>query len=331
VRSLAGVESASVAALVPFGEFTDTERVLRPGQKPAGDGRGEGISANYNIVGAGYFTTLALPILRGRDFTPEEERSSAGIRTAIIDSPLASRLFANEDPIGQTIEIPGRDDGSTPARRLQVVGVVPGMRHRLFDRAPEPHVYVPFGQQYRANMNLHVRVGAGGTDAMLATLRRELRALDARLPVISLKTMTMHRDASLELWMVRLGGTLFAVFGAIALVLASVGVYGVRAYLVARRTREIGIRMALGAAPRDVLRMMLREGAAVTVTGLCIGVLIAAGIGRLLSRMLFEVKALDPVVFAGAFGVLATAAFLATYVPARRATRVVPIIALRSE
>ena len=166
---------------------------------------------------------------------------------------------------------------------------------------------------------------------MLRTIREEVRRVDDRLPVLALKTMAEFRDTSLLYWVVRAGANLFSVFGGVAVFLAVVGLYAVKAYVVARRTREIGIRMALGSTPADVMRLVLKEGLGLTAAGLAIGFLFAIGIGRVVGSMLYEVNPFDPLVFATAPLLLAFAALAACYLPARRATKVAPIVALRTE
>ena len=335
LRSLPGVEGASMASIVPFGEFSQSRNVQKAGA-PIEAGTPEAavtlIDANYNIIAAGYFKALGLALVRGRDFTRDEEQSSGGLRVVIIDEPLAKQLFGAVDPLGQRLQF-GKGKRE-PVEAMEVVGVAPGLRHDLFDREPVPHVYIPFGQQYRANMNIHVRLAAGGEEAesaMLGTIRKEVRSVDAQLPVVTLKSLRTHRDASLPVWAVNTGASLFTAFGMLALFLAVVGVYGVKAYVVSRRTREIGIRMALGASPQDVLRMVLREGIGLAAVGLGLGFVLALGAGRLLGSLLYDVSPHDPVIFVSAPLVLAAATLLACYLPARRATRVVPLTALRSE
>jgi ABC-type antimicrobial peptide transport system permease subunit len=167
--------------------------------------------------------------------------------------------------------------------------------------------------------------------AALGVIRRELQALDPRMAILWARTMTLQRDASISAWSVRAAAGLFSAFGVLALLLATIGVYGLKAYDVSRRTREIGIRMALGATSGDVERLVMREGFRTMVVGLGAGLLIAAGIGKLLSSLLYRVSPFDPVVMAIAAAVLSTSAMLACYLPARRATRIVPLEALRSE
>jgi predicted permease len=330
VRATPGVHSASLASLLPFGEFHDAPLVQKAGTPPAPEGQREtGIGSTLTIVGADYFETLRLPVLRGRAFTTAEEHVESGPPVAVIDEPLARQLFGDEDPLGQRIQLQRARD-----RQIEVVGVVAGVRHDLFDKAPGPHIYLPFGQYYRGSMHLHVRVageGAAAEAAMLGTIRQQVRAAAPDVPLINLRTLQQHRDGSIQLWAVNTGARLFSVFGGVALLLAVIGVYGVKSYVVSRRTREIGIRMALGANSSDVLWLVLRESFALTAVGLSLGLLIAWGVAKALSGMLYEVSALDPVVFGVAPLVLAAAATAASYLPARRATRIVPIRALRAD
>jgi ABC-type antimicrobial peptide transport system permease subunit len=181
-------------------------------------------------------------------------------------------------------------------------------------------------------MFLHVRAAQAGTEAdLLASIRREMRAYDPVLPILQATTMQAFHDRSIELWAVQSGGRLFLLFGLLSLLLAVVGLYGVKSYIVSQRTREIGIRMALGARPGDVLSMMLKEGAALAAVGVAVGLPLAALLGMAMSSLLYDVKPLDPVVFVTAPGLLAAAALVATWLPARRATRVTPLTALRTD
>jgi len=213
--------------------------------------------------------------------------------------------------------------------------LVPSISEDIFPAERRPHVYRPFGQNFQSAMNIHVRAD-GITDddvraAMLRTVRREIRSVDAQVPVVSLRALEDHIAESASLWLVRLGATIFTTFGALALFLAVIGVYGVKAYAVALRTREIGIRKALGATTSDTLRLILRESMMVSAAGLGFGIVLGAGVASLLGSMLYEVSPYDPVAFLGSTVVLALAAFVATYVPARRAASVTPVTALRTE
>jgi hypothetical protein len=326
------VEAAALASTVPFGHFHEGRLVERPGipRDPSLYG------PTYRIVSAGYFRSLGLQMLKGRDFSIGEEQAPNAPRAAIIDEVLARQLFPNEDPVGQTIRFTPREgdpyhDDNLP---MQVVGVSPTMREELMDQGEDAHIYVPFGPNYRSGMNLHVKMV--GSDprvatAMVDTLRQELRAIDERLPVLELTTLQRFHDNGLELWAIRTGGRMLVLFGTLALGLAVAGVYGVKSYLVSRRTREIGIRMALGAEPNDVMTMIIRESAGLTLAGLVVGIPIALLMGRLLSSILYDVSGFDPLVFVATPLVLAGSSMVASYIPARRATRVSPLAALRHD
>ena len=216
---------------------------------------------------------------------------------------------------------------------MEIVGIAAPIRDELFDREAGPAVYEPWGRNYRGNMFLHVRAAQAGSEAdLLAAIRREMRAYDPQLPVLAgdddaRVPRSQHRAVGRP---VPAGG-LFLVFGLLALLLAVVGLYGVKSYIVSQRTREIGIRMALGARPGDVLSMMLKEGAALAAAGVALGLPLAALLGFGVSSLLYDVKPLDPVVFTAAPAVLALAALVATWLPARRATRVTPLTALRAD
>jgi predicted permease len=332
VRSLPGIDAAAISSTVPFGNFHEGRYVERPGVP-----RDEKMNGpTYRIISSGYFRSLGLQMLKGRDFSPAEEQSPTAARVVIIDSVLARQLFPNEDPVGQSIRFTLRegDPYGTDQEPLQIVGVAPTMREELMDQGEDAHIYVPFGPNYRAAMNLHVRTkntDARGTAAMVETLRQELRAVDSRLPIMELTTLQRFHDNSLELWGIRTGGRMLVLFGALALGLAIAGVYGVKSYLVSRRTREIGIRMALGAGRGDVMGMVMRESAGLTLAGLAVGIPIALLMGKLLASILYDVSGFDPLVFVTAPTLLAAASMFASYIPARRATRVNPLTALRAD
>ena len=328
LRALPQIEHAGLASVVPLSGLTHSTSVQRAGSLP-----GErGSSTNYAVIDDGYFDALSLPMLRGRAFTVAEISSSTSAAVAIIDAPLAERLFPDEDPLGKKIQLPSRKPDVQPPV-LEIVGIAPGTPGADFDPAPDPHVYVPFGQEYSPSMQLVVALREGYADPslLLSVLRREIRAIDPSLPVLSMSTMRELRDNNWNLWMVQTGGTLFAILGVLALFLAMAGLYGVRAYLVLCRTREIGVRIALGATRGDVLRLMLRESMTLTVAGLVLGWILALVLGRLLSGLLFGVSPMDPSVLLSASVLLILAATLASYLPVRRATLVEPTAALRHE
>jgi putative ABC transport system permease protein len=245
----------------------------------------------------------------------------------VLDRLAASRLWPDGDALGKHIRLDGEEAGKL--REMEVVGIVSNVQERILGGAESPHVYLPFGQEYQSDMHIHLRVGSAS--GMLEGVRREIRQFDAALPVLALKTMQQHLEGSADLWIVRTGATLFSIFGGVALLLAMVGLYGIRSYTVARRTREIGIRMALGATARDTLRLVVREGAALTAIGAAAGLTLSFLLGKVLAGMLYQVSGSDPVVFLAAPAVLSAVSLLACYVPARRAARVDPMVALRYE
>jgi predicted permease len=328
IRAMPGVVSASSASTVPFGDMHEGRPIERVGGNSP-----QHVESVFRIVGADYFRTLNLPMLRGREFTAAEADSPTAPRVAIVDERLARRLFGDEDPIGQSIRLQHREDlqGKYDSEPMAIVGISAPIRDELFDREAGPAIYVPSGRFYQAMTNIHVRIAQPGAEAgVLSSIRQELRSLDPRLPLLQATTMASFHDRSIELWAVRAGGRLFLVFGLLALSLAIVGLYGVKSYVVSQRTKEIGVRMALGADRGAVLQMMLKEGAVLAGIGIAIGLPLAAALGKLLSAMLYDVKPLDPIVFVSAPALLALAALIATWIPARRATRVSPLAALRS-
>jgi putative ABC transport system permease protein len=210
--------------------------------------------------------------------------------------------------------------------------MIPAVKHSLGNPRPFPHVYVPLGQHYESAMTLQLRIADEDSEqAMLTTVARVIRSVDERVPVLRLETWRDHLDASFELWLYRAGARVFSAFAGIALLLAVIGVYGVKSYVVSRRTREFGIRIAIGAHPRAVLWQVLREGGRVTAVGIGIGVLLALGAGQLLQGLLYGVDAVEPVVLVTAPLILLASSLLASYIPALRATKVDPTVALRSE
>ena len=358
LAALPGVERTSVSATVPFGMITLSKNVqragLRPGpdEKPATAAEGLAFNAIWNSVGADYFSTVGLPVVRGRAFS-EAEATQSGAPVAIIDDVLAKKLWPDGDALGQRIQFAGENapiakgggGGSMgmqadlsgeikPDETIEIVGIVPGTRHALFEKEPPGALYLPFARGFQSNASFIVRFRSlvPGSEAMTAdVLRHTMREVDPAIPIISLKTFPQHLDSNLQLWVVRTGAALFSVFGGLALGLAVVGLYGVKAYSVARRTREIGIRMALGAQRGEVLRMIMREGSIMLSSGVALGLLLAMATGKILSGMLYEVGAFDPVAFTAAPLLLAAAALIATWLPARRATRIDPMRALRTE
>jgi predicted permease len=327
LRQVPGVQSVAMAATVPFG-MVNMGKSIAPFEV-AVSREHPALSVRYNIVSEDYFQTLGIPILRGRPFTAAEgvEKTKSGV--AVIDRLAAAKLWPGGDALGKHLRIDGaaKDD-------LEVVGVVGDVRENIVGVGVEPHLYLPFGREYQADTQFHLKVAGGGPEAekkILETVRREILAVDERLPLLALKTMRGHLESGFDLWVVRTGAHILEIFGSVALLLAVIGLYALNAYTVARRTREIGIRMALGADASLTLRMILGEGLKVTMVGIAAGLLPALLLGKVLAGFLYDIRSLDPVVLVSAPVLLALVALLACYVPARRASRVDPMIALRYE
>jgi predicted permease len=346
LAALPGVERASISAIVPFGMFELSRKVRRAGvhpasaAKPASPAEGLAFEVAWNSVGADYFSVVGLPVTRGRGFT-ETEATQPGPKVAIIDEVLAKKLWPDGDAIGQRIQYADQKGGTSAdlnngeKEGMEIVGIVPATRHALFEtEEPVGGIYLPFARGFQSDISYFVRFRslAPGSEAAAADLlRRAVRDVDPSIPIISLRTFAQHLDSNLDLWLVRASAALFSIFGALALGLAVVGLYGVKAYSVARRTREIGIRMALGAQAGAVLRMIIWEGSIMLISGVAIGLLLAIATAKILSGILYGVGALDPIAFTVAPLVLTIAALIATWLPARRATRVDPVQALRAE
>lgn len=361
LAALPGVQSASIGAIVPFGMVNIHRPVQRAGVNPAPDTKpataAEGLAfhARWNSVGADYFSTLGIPLLRGRAFTAAEtDAAAAGSPpVAIIDEALARKLWPDGDALGQRIQwaeadakraaandsggIGEQQDISARAgetRTVEIVGIVKATRGDFGQKEPGTNIYVPFAQGFQSNIHFHVRPVAA-TSATAAALvdpvRRAVRDAAPSLPVFSVQTFRQHLESNLEAWLTRVGSALFGFFGLVSMLVAVVGIYGVKAYSVSRRTREIGVRMALGAQRSEVRTMILREGAVVAFSGIGLGLLLALAVGRAMSALFVDIPPFDGLVFAGAAVAFGVASLAACWLPAVRATRVNPLEALRAE
>jgi predicted permease len=321
VRRMPGVEHAALSAMVPLAGsaigFGDIEVAGHPA--PKGDDRSGNGSwyADWNVVSPGYFDVLDIPLERGRVFSDADREGAP--KVAIWNETFAKHVFGTTDVVGRTF----RNDSST----VTIVGVARDAKYRALDDPPINFVYVPMSQYYRAQTNLFVRVT--GTKELSGSLKRLVAQFDPRLPVLD--QSTMDDQVAFSLFPQQLALWITGSLGLIALLLALLGVYGVVAYSVAQRTREIGVRIALGAARGAVLRMVLRQGIRTAVIGLLVGALAAIGATRLLASFLFGVPPTDVVAFGGAAALLAAVVLIASWVPARRAAAVDPMIALRAE
>jgi len=326
LRTTPGVEAASIGSGFPF--TSGDSRLVAP--VGGADAESRSVDSVFTVTGRDFARVLGLSLLTGRDFT-DAETLPGSERVAIIDDALAQRLWPGTNALGQLIQFL---DEETPDARppLRVIGIIPALKHSINNPRPFPHVYVPLGQQYSSAMLLHVRGrGKEAERALLGTVARVIRETDPRVPILGLETWRDHLDNTIDVLLLRVAAQIFSTFGIIALLLAVIGVYGVKSYVVSRRTREFGIRIAAGAHPRLLLWHVLREGSRTTAIGIGIGLVLALGAGQVLQGMLYGIKSVEPLVLAGAPLILFTASLLASFLPALRATRVDPTIALRSE
>jgi putative ABC transport system permease protein len=334
VKQLPGVRGAALSTMIPFGNTTNARRVM-PASAAQADPNApdQGVSGLYTSTTPGYFETIGVRILRGRDFTQLEAENKDTPRVAIVDENMAKKLFPNSDALGQHIKGTNpRPDGSSG--EMEIVGVVSPHRHEVIGSDVPRRLFVPLAQVYSGAVYLHVRTvstNRAGVTALIPTLRQKLRNIDPNLPILRIEPFTDIIEKNVGFWVIRLGAVMFGIFGGVALLLAVVGVYGVKAYAVARRTREIGIRMALGAHRSDVFKLIMKQGALQTGFALAVGLLLSLGAGRVLAQMLYQVSPADPLALVISSVLLAAAALLACFFPARRATRVSPMTALRTE
>ncbi|HEX7049885.1 MAG TPA: ABC transporter permease [Longimicrobiales bacterium] len=317
VEALPGVESAAVAEVVPLMIGNQQRRsVSIEGYEPA---PGEDMEFDFNGVSAGYFELMRMPLARGRGFTAEDREGAPLV--VVVNETFARRFWPGEDPIGKRLSY--RRDAFA-----EVVGVVRDAPVRSRAEPQRAQFFIPHAQDYRGNMMLHVRT-AGDPAALAPAVRGAVRELDADLALLNVTTLEQAVGGSLLPQ--RAAAALLGGFGSLAVLLAMIGLYGVMAYAVASRTREVGIRMALGARGPDVVRMIVGRGMGLVALGLGLGLLAAVAVTRLASQFLFDVSATDPASFTAAAVALAAVALVAAYLPARRAARVDPIVALRNE
>jgi putative ABC transport system permease protein len=277
-------------------------------------------------VSPDYFSAMGVPLLKGRAFTAMDREGSANV--AIVDETLAKQYFPGENPIGKKVRLPERQHGNEIVWR-EVVGVVGHVKNYGIDNESRVELFLPVLQSPQPFRVLVIRTDTGNPAAIAGAVRNAVSRMNPNQPVYNV--VTMERLVADSLTAKRVALLLLGIFAVAALALAAVGLYGVISYSVAQRTREIGIRMALGASAGDVLGMVLRQGMKLVAAGVAAGLLTAFGLTRLMSKLLFGVSATDPVTMAVVSLVLATVAVVASFIPARRATRVDPIVALRYE
>jgi putative ABC transport system permease protein len=318
-RALPNVEAAGVVSNLPFGNSVDQLQLDIEGRPPFPAGAKP--LAHYTVVSPGYFETLKIPLRSGRMFDEHDDARSPNV--TLVSESLARKFFAGENPVGRRIT---PDEGKPT---LEVVGVVADARRTSLASDAEPEFYVPFGQAAQRRMNLVVRAGVGDPAALTSSLRGAVAELDREQLVWQTRSLDQLVSASVAGR--RFNMTLLGLFAGVAMLLAALGLYGVMAYSVTRRTHEIGVRMALGARGSDVLRMVVGQGMRLALLGVAIGLAAAFAVTRVLASLLYGVTTTDPLTYAGLAALLASVAFLASYLPARRATKVDPMEALRYE
>jgi predicted permease len=314
-KSVSGVVDAAVASNGLLGGGL-AGTIFREGEQA--DPNNRGTLVNLDDVTPGYFGTLNIPILRGRDFTEFDGENSAP--AVIVNEAMAKLLWPGQDALGKRFAL------VIAPTLFQVVGVVGTTVVNQIGEDPQPIAYFPMRQQYSPFATLIVRT-TGNPEALLGAVRTQVQQLEKNLAFTS--AQTVQEVLGQGLWASRMGAALLGLFGALALILASIGIYGVLAYSVAQRTGEIGLRMALGAQPRQVLQLVLKQGMFLALIGAFVGVLVALPVARLAAELLYGVSAADPLTYAGISLLLMGVALLACYVPARRATRIDPLVALR--
>jgi len=322
VETLPGVAAATASNMVPLssggsdGAAVPEGVVIAPGQEP---------QVAYFGVTSHLLKTLNLPIVTGRDFTDAEGMGRSGV--AIVNGVFARRLWPNRtDVVGQRFRLLENRQNDW----ITVIGTVSDFRlFSVRDGKPSPYAFLPYPYDPQRNTGLTIRVAGGAPASITAAVRQEVRRADPSLPLFNLQTGEEARVSTF--FQFRLFGWMFSIFGVIALLLASIGVYGVLAYAVSQRTQEIGVRMALGASRQNVFTLIVSHGARLAGVGILCGVVGAAAVTRVVTSLLYNVSATDPISFIGTAAFLAFVALIASYLPARRATSVDPIVALRAE
>jgi predicted permease len=324
VQALPGVERVSLAQYAPLSYFYSPAlsvpvivegRESAPGENPS--------LVGSNAVSPNFFETLGVSLLNGRDFTDQDTNSSP--RVVIVNETLARTFFSDQNPVGRKLRVMRR--GGPPAS-CEIVGVVRDSKYLSLGEDSTPYLFMPFAQNPQLALSLHVR-SVGNPKDMAAAIRREAQSIDPNLPAFNVMSLADNIDISL--FPARFGAFLLGVFGFLALLIASIGIYGVMSYGVSERTHEMGIRMALGARANDVLRLVILKGMLLALIGVVIGAGLALASTRVVKSYLYDVSATDPLTFVGIALLLIGVASLACYLPARRATKVDPLVALRYE
>ncbi len=321
IRALPGVQSASLASAVPVAYMLGRESVYVE-RRPVPPGK-KAPDVMFNSVDAPYFDTLRIRVLLGRDFTDADDETSP--RVAIVNETMARHFWSGESPIGKRFSVT-----SDAGPFVEIVGVARDGKYRVLAEDPQPYFYVPLTQHFSAQRTLQIR-SLMPPEVLAPIVQHEIQALDAGDPIEEIQTMKESLGGTLGYFIYRLGASLAAAMGLLGLLLAVVGVYGVVSYAATQRTQELGVRMALGASPRQILALLLRQGARLVAAGLLFGLAGAWALTRAMTHMLVGVSPSDPVTYISVAALLSFITLLACWIPARRAMRVDPMVALRYE
>jgi putative ABC transport system permease protein len=316
--ALPGVERATLASGVPLfqGGFM---RTVFPEGVDSSD-RKNGKLVQLNTVEPGYFETMGIPLKRGRDFAVTDHKDAPHV--VVINETMAKQFWPEQEALGKRFKFFGQDWWN------EVVGIAKDGKYNFLGENPQPHIYLSLEQVFEPAVTLHVRA-SGDPATALGMARREVQQMDRLLPITGV--FTYGEILRQSLWAPRMGAALLVVFGLLSLLLAVIGIYGVMSYSVNQRARELGLRMALGADPSEVVRLVVRQGALLAAGGIAIGLALAFAVTRLVSNLLFDVPARDASIFVGIPLLLGVAALVASVQPAWRASRVDPTVALRNE
>lgn len=323
VRTMPGVEVASLASLMPFGDVTTNLNIQRNGEAAEAANASDTVSTVWTQVGADYFKSLGLAMVAGREFDDADERRGTDAHI-ILDQAVADQLFPGENPIGQLVHRPGDLPGD-PLVPMEVIGIAAPIRHQQTDLSAGPHAYTLYTATTPGSAYLTIRAAGGSAEAdaaLVAPVRAQLRATFPELPLLGLQTFSQYGESTMVLAMLRLGAGAFVGFAVMALLIASVGVYGVKSYLVSSRTREIGIRVTLGATRGSIFALVLRQGLGVTMLGVGTGVVLSWLVSQAAQGVVLNSGAFDVMIFGSAALALGVSVLLASWVPARRAVAV---------
>jgi macrolide transport system ATP-binding/permease protein len=316
LTAVPGVQSFALGRYVPLGlAGSSSTTVSVVGYTPQAN---EIVNVMYNLVGPRYFETMRIPLASGREFSAQDTRESENV--IIVNETMAKRYWAGREALGGTVRM-GKED-------YRVVAVAKDIKYFQIAEEPLPYMYLPLEQSYASMAVLHVR-STGAPGPLLTSVRNVVRSLDPNLPIFDARTVQEHLKTAV--FAQRMGANLLGAMGVLAILLAAIGLYGVIAYAVSQRTQEMGIRLALGAAPRDLLRMVLRHGLVLTVSGLLIGLSLSLVVSGFMRSLLPGIAPRDPITFIAVPLVLIAVATIAALIPARRAGAVDPVVALRYE